>query len=41
MHPHDELSYTDDEDDPGTYILDVEVVVGGTVVRDKFRSCVV
>lgn len=41
MQRHDELSCTDDEDDPGTHILDVEVVVVGTVVRDQFRSCVV
>lgn len=41
MQPHDELSCIDDKDDPGTHILDVGVVVVGTVVRDKFRSCFV
>lgn len=34
MQPHDELSCTDDEDDPGTHIFDVEVVMVGKVVRD-------
>lgn len=38
MQPHDELSCIDDEDDPGTHILDVEVVVVGTVVNMKSKS---